>query len=440
MALDHSTSIIIIGAGTWGCSTALHLARRGYKNVTVFDPFPVPSPISAGNDVNKIITARSSSFADDSDDEAYVARKLLEASMEGWLHDPVFKSHYHETGFIAAASSPANIAKLQQQAQGDKMSKFKYLDTPEDFRKTMPEGVLTGDFPNWHGWHKKTGAGWVHARDALISAAAEAKRLGVTFIPGSPEGHVTSLLYEQGDIKGAKTADGKEHRADRTILCAGASAVELLDFKDQLRPTAWTLAHIKMTPEEAALYKNLPVLFNVERGFFMEPDADNHELKMCDEHPGYCNWVNSPADGKRKSLPFARNQIPVEAEQRCRNFLRETMPQLADRPFSFARICWCADTPNRSFLIDRHPEYPSLVLGVGGSGHGFSCIPAIGGFIVDAMEGTLDPKMAKSYRWRPETAVNRDWNDTQGRSGATNEVMDFQKVTQWTAIGSESKL
>ena len=54
-ALNHTTSILIVGAGTWGCSTALHLARRGYKNVKVLDPYPVPSPIAAGNDVNKIM-------------------------------------------------------------------------------------------------------------------------------------------------------------------------------------------------------------------------------------------------------------------------------------------------------------------------------------------------------------------------------------------------
>lgn len=54
-SLDLSSSILIVGAGTWGCSTALHLARRGYKNVTVLDPHPVPSPIAAGNDVNKIM-------------------------------------------------------------------------------------------------------------------------------------------------------------------------------------------------------------------------------------------------------------------------------------------------------------------------------------------------------------------------------------------------
>lgn len=48
-----SSNILIIGCGTWGSSTALWLARSGYKNVTVLDPYPVPSAISAGNDVNK---------------------------------------------------------------------------------------------------------------------------------------------------------------------------------------------------------------------------------------------------------------------------------------------------------------------------------------------------------------------------------------------------
>lgn len=53
--LSGQSNILIVGAGTWGCSTALHLARRGYQNVTVLDPHPVPSPIAAGNDINKIM-------------------------------------------------------------------------------------------------------------------------------------------------------------------------------------------------------------------------------------------------------------------------------------------------------------------------------------------------------------------------------------------------
>jgi glycine/D-amino acid oxidase-like deaminating enzyme len=51
----HYPSILIIGGGTWGCATALQLVRRGYKSITVLDAHSIPSPISAGNDVNKIM-------------------------------------------------------------------------------------------------------------------------------------------------------------------------------------------------------------------------------------------------------------------------------------------------------------------------------------------------------------------------------------------------
>jgi choline dehydrogenase-like flavoprotein len=54
-AISKHSSILIIGAGTWGCSTALHLARRGYTSITALDAHPLPSPISAGNDINKIV-------------------------------------------------------------------------------------------------------------------------------------------------------------------------------------------------------------------------------------------------------------------------------------------------------------------------------------------------------------------------------------------------
>lgn len=53
--LTTSSRILIAGGGTWAVSTALHLARRGYVDVTIFDAYSIPSPISAGNDVNKIV-------------------------------------------------------------------------------------------------------------------------------------------------------------------------------------------------------------------------------------------------------------------------------------------------------------------------------------------------------------------------------------------------
>jgi glycine/D-amino acid oxidase-like deaminating enzyme len=50
--------IAIIGSGAWGLSTALHLRRAGYLNITVFDrASQIPSRYSAGWDINKIVRA-----------------------------------------------------------------------------------------------------------------------------------------------------------------------------------------------------------------------------------------------------------------------------------------------------------------------------------------------------------------------------------------------
>ena len=365
MPVTKSSSILIIGGGTWGTSTALHLARRGYKNVTVLDVYPIPSAISAGNDVNKII---SSGQHNNRKDEMEVNEMLAEQAFHGWNNDPLFKPYYHDTGLLMAACTSAGLNRLGVKVRPGEDTNLVEVRSPEEFKKLAPPGVLQGDFPGWRGYFARSGAGWAQAREALVAAAQEAQRLGVTFVTGGPQGKVITLIFENNDVQGAVTADGKIWRADQMILCAGANANQFLDFKQQLRPTAWTLVHITLAPEERELYKNIPVIFNIERGFFFEPNSDG-EIKICDEHPGYTNMVPSP-DGSVRSVPFEKTQVPKESEARVRALLSETMPQFADRPFSFARICWCADTVNREFLIDRHPQHPSLILGCGASGRG----------------------------------------------------------------------
>jgi sarcosine oxidase/L-pipecolate oxidase len=38
--IKKDSAIIVVGAGVFGLSTALHLARRGYTNVTIIDKQP----------------------------------------------------------------------------------------------------------------------------------------------------------------------------------------------------------------------------------------------------------------------------------------------------------------------------------------------------------------------------------------------------------------
>lgn len=71
------------------------------------------------------------------------------------------------------------------------------------------------------------------ARAALEVVHAEAERLRVEFVTGSPKGKVVVLLYSDGGstVLGARTADGVEHTADRAISVAGANSDLLFDFE-----------------------------------------------------------------------------------------------------------------------------------------------------------------------------------------------------------------
>ena len=49
-----------------------------------------------------------------------------------------------------------------------------------------------------------------------MAATKEAESLGAKFVCGNPQGKVTELVMNQdGDVKGAKTADGEQHMGDR---------------------------------------------------------------------------------------------------------------------------------------------------------------------------------------------------------------------------------
>lgn len=51
-------SVIIIGGGAFGLSTALHLSEAGYNDITILErDTQIPPRYSAANDLNKIVRA-----------------------------------------------------------------------------------------------------------------------------------------------------------------------------------------------------------------------------------------------------------------------------------------------------------------------------------------------------------------------------------------------
>jgi sarcosine oxidase/L-pipecolate oxidase len=54
MVVSKNESVLIVGAGCFGISTAYHLLQRGFTDVTVLDRSEsLPAPDAASTDMNK---------------------------------------------------------------------------------------------------------------------------------------------------------------------------------------------------------------------------------------------------------------------------------------------------------------------------------------------------------------------------------------------------
>lgn len=421
--MDPQEHIVIVGAGTFGLSTALELLRKGHKNLTLIDGYPIPSPLSAGNDVNKV-------FQSTVEDEFYSV--LAQESLAKWRSDPLYKPAFNEVGIIYGGSGEKATREINRRydvliKNGEEVEK---LSSSEDFGLKMPiediEQQKLKRFQGWNGYHQKTKCGWTFARLALENVSEEVLKLGAKFICDKVE----NLIFDKDVCVGVKTFSGQIVKGDKIVICAGASSINLLDFENQLLAKCWTVGHIQLTEDEAKSLKGLPVVLNIDEGFFFEPD-ENNQLKFCNEFPGYINL-----DSEKRSIPVYRHEIPKEAKDQMRSFLAQVFPEsIANRDFCVSKICWCTDTTDRHFLISEHPKYKGLVLGTGDSGKGFKYMPIIGEYISAVVlngNSSLDEEKQKAWKWRPETAKDRDIYELQARMGGLNIIKDLKDIDEWT--------
>ncbi|KAK2060846.1 FAD dependent oxidoreductase [Colletotrichum caudatum] len=423
-SLCKTSSIVIIGAGTFGISTAYHLAKRGYTNVKCLDRHPLPSLDSAGYDLNKIIRTEY--------DEPLYTKLALEA-LDAW-RQPEWNGIFHETGRIVTTSGDPLAEKHLKESyenlrKAGQAGSLELVEGKEQIAKHVPQLRNANGIDRWKGLWNSQG-GWAHAKKSLEKWGQEALEMGVEFVSG-PEGTMTGLSIDgSGNLVGIQVASGGVMRADRYILCTGAASPALLpELSREMWTKCWSLAHIELTDLEIAQWRGIPVVDNFELGFTFEPDPETKWMKICDGSPGYQYRVGTYTDPSGKVQPYSvpryasahpDDGIPDEAADAIRRFVDTVMPQFSGRPLLGARVCWCTDSPDAHWLIDNHPKHPSLLLATGDSGHAFKMFPIIGDYIADALEG-------KERGLRPEWKYgNRISRPVATRPGT--EVKDLRDV------------
>ncbi|THY21226.1 fructosyl amino acid oxidase [Aureobasidium pullulans] len=372
--MDNKESIVIVGAGVFGLSTALELSRRGYTDITVLDRHTPPVPDGSSVDISRIIRP---DYAD-----KFYARMGIEA-LHGWQKD--FPQYFYRSGLLCAQSGREfnneylkdardNLEKL-----GDGLNLWTFIGEEANVRYPS----IHGDLSQTSGYCNLD-AGWANAADSINHLANLCKDAGVKFLSGE-QGTVTELVSEKSTdrktISGVRTADGKVVNADTPV------------------------GYMQLTPEEAAEMHGSPVMINLSTGWFaFPPTPGDHLLKMA--RHGYGFETTHASEKSRYSAPSLSSQhdyLPRDAEQALRDGLALFLPKFKDRAFSKAKLCWYTDTPKGDFIVDYHPEYTNLFVATGGSGHAFKFLPILGRYVADNFEGTASEEQRKKWAWS-ETA------------------------------------
>lgn len=443
-------SILIVGSGVFGLSTALALARReafAQCSITVVDRSDpsqagaFPSPDAASIDTSRIIRA-------DYADPAYAA--LGDEAQAQWRQqdkpaDLGAQGRYSEAGLLlvgdlappapaaAPAAAPAseglkpkltgmdyarmswaNVLALASK-DPELAARVRELPNPDAIRDALGTGGSSGSWGyinNNSGWGNATASmSW------LLDRVQETGR--VNLVPGT----VVSLEHDETTVTGAKLSDGRVLSADLVVVAAGAWTGGLVDLAGQAVATGQVLGYMDITEAEQEKLAKMPVILNLSTGLFIIPPTDR-VLKIARHAYGYINPVTlanpplplSPQQSPsttpvsvslpRTSLTDPSLSIPAEGADDLRRALSEMIPwpELRGRPFSKTRLCWYSDTPDADFLIDYHPHWRGLFVATGDSGHAFKFLPVIGDKITDRILRQGPPEFRGKWDWKVTTA------------------------------------
>lgn len=86
--------------------------------------------------------------------------------------------------------------------------------------------------------------------------------------------------------------------------------------------------------------------------------------------------------GQITSADAIDRQLTAEDEADVRTYLARHLPD-ADGPLLDAKVCMYTNTPDDHFIIDRHPQFPNVLIAGGFSGHGFKFSPLVGEILAD---------------------------------------------------------
>ena len=373
-----SYDTIVIGIGGIGSATAYQLAKRE-ESVLGLEQYNIPHNHGSSHGKSRLI--RLSYF----NSPYYVP--LLNRAYELWtdLDDDYPQPLINITGSLDIGPENSDIV------EGAKKSCEIHDVEHEILSGTELNDRFDGfDVPSTHQAVYQPDGGFLYPEQCIVAHVENAHEEGAE-------------IHAQEKVKNWETegeevlveTDWGQYTAKKLVITSGAWASKQLDVVNSLTPEERTLAWFQPKVRENFLPDNFPVFhLDVDEGlYYGAPIFNVPGMKI-----GMYDHPSIPID------PDELSELPRrEDEQIMREAVSKHLPDAAG-PTVGLQNCIITNTPDEDFILDIHPDEPSVIIGAGFSGHGFKFAPVIGEILADlVIDGETEHDISKFELGRFDT-------------------------------------
>ena len=382
---NRTADVLVVGAGTFGMWTALHLQRLGVR-VQVVDAYGAGNSRQTSGGATRGVRT---SYGDRPHGRQWTG--WAQRAIERWIawdeegRDRLLPRLFFQTGDLILREE-VNRYLTQTQSHWDALGTPYEVLTPQEVAYRWP----WIRFENLGAALYEPGAGVVRARPAIESAARVFEDEG---------GVVRVDRVMLGDRSGRRLENlrlgsGETLAAETVILACGPWFPTFLPglMGRRIRTSMGHVFYFAVPPGDRR---------------FSFPYMPSYGV------PGCTGWPALPPDhlgfrvrtgGRPPADPDTSDRwVAPEYHERPRGILERHFPDLVGAPINETRACHYESSVDSNFIIDVHPELDNVWLAGGGSAEAFKFGPVLGDYIARRVVGDdREPELAAGFRLKDE--------------------------------------